>query len=82
MGCTASSWGLEDVNDAELGDVVGKLLNVMEEVMVVVVFPDLLQQLTAAEGAHGPEFRVVLMQLERFCSVPLHCSVYGHSSWF
>ena len=80
MGCTASSWGLEDVNDAELGDVVGKLLNVMEKVVVVVMVSlDLFQQLTA-EGVHDPEFGVVLLQLERFCSVPLHCSVYDNSS--
>ena len=53
----------------------------MVVVVLVVMSLDLFQQLTATERVHDPELRVVIMQLERFCSVPLHCSVYRNCSF-
>ena len=52
----------------------------MVVVMVVLVSLDLFQQLTATMTVHGSKLRVVIMQLERFCLVPLHYSVYGNAS--
>ena len=66
---------MEDVSGAQLDDVV---LNIIVVVVLVVMSLDLFQQLTATGVLHSPEFEV-FMQLERLCSVPLHCSVYDSS---